>query len=163
MLTAEDGPLQPTSKISYPSLAVGLPNSILCFEMAIISIIHLRAYPYQPYKNAVPGPKGTQPCSQCEDLHYLEPRGESVVNSDMNIVHSNRVSPSFDDVESHCMTLKQAFVHALSLHDLWLSLTNAIQWIGNSPKRLPNNIERSNPDSPVYTIAEAIQLLRRRL
>ncbi|KFA68108.1 hypothetical protein S40285_02538 [Stachybotrys chlorohalonatus IBT 40285] len=48
-LTASDGALQPTDRISYPSLAAGLPNAILCFEMLVVSIIHIWAYPTKPY------------------------------------------------------------------------------------------------------------------
>lgn len=46
----DDGPIKPTATISYPSWAVGIPNTILCFEMAAVSILHIFAYPYQPYR-----------------------------------------------------------------------------------------------------------------
>ncbi|KAL0943101.1 DUF300 domain-containing protein [Colletotrichum truncatum] len=49
-LTKEEGAIQPTTKISYPSWSVGIPNTILCFEMAAVSILHLWAYPYKGYE-----------------------------------------------------------------------------------------------------------------
>ncbi|TEA20151.1 Transmembrane protein 184-like protein [Colletotrichum sidae] len=48
-LTREGGPVRPTAHISHPSWAVGIPNTILCFEMAAVSVLHLWAYPYAPY------------------------------------------------------------------------------------------------------------------
>ncbi|TDZ34222.1 Transmembrane protein 184A [Colletotrichum spinosum] len=48
-LTREGGPVKPTAHISHPSWAVGIPNTILCFEMAAVSVLHLWAYPYAPY------------------------------------------------------------------------------------------------------------------
>ncbi|KAF5527444.1 Transmembrane protein 184-like protein [Colletotrichum aenigma] len=49
-LMQEDGPIKPTPTISYPSWAVGIPNTILCFVMAAVSILHIFAYPYEPYR-----------------------------------------------------------------------------------------------------------------
>jgi hypothetical protein len=49
MLIKDGGSIKPSSTFSYPSWAVGLPNAILCVEMAAISILHLQAYPYRPY------------------------------------------------------------------------------------------------------------------
>ena len=49
-LLKDDGAMQPSRNISYPSWAVGIPNTILAFEMALMSILHIWAYPYAPYK-----------------------------------------------------------------------------------------------------------------
>lgn len=49
MLTKEGGAIKPTAYISHPSWAVGIPNMLLCFEMAAVSVMHLWAYPYAPY------------------------------------------------------------------------------------------------------------------
>ncbi|KAM5346000.1 hypothetical protein ACJ41O_011861 [Fusarium nematophilum] len=49
-LTRPDGPAQPTEYISHPSWAVGIPNAILCIEMAFAAIFHLYVFPYQPYQ-----------------------------------------------------------------------------------------------------------------
>ncbi|KAH0421536.1 hypothetical protein CcaCcLH18_13360 [Colletotrichum camelliae] len=50
-LMKEDGPIKPSASISYPSWAVGIPNTILCFEMAAVSILHIFAYPHEPYRS----------------------------------------------------------------------------------------------------------------
>ncbi|KAF2010703.1 DUF300-domain-containing protein, partial [Aaosphaeria arxii CBS 175.79] len=48
-LTKNGGSMFPTDAISYPSLAVGIPNTVLCFEMAAVSVLHLYAYPYRGF------------------------------------------------------------------------------------------------------------------
>ncbi|PVH77420.1 DUF300-domain-containing protein, partial [Cadophora sp. DSE1049] len=48
-LTTEDGKMQPTDKLSYPSLSVGIPNALLCVEMAGVAVLHLWAYPWKEY------------------------------------------------------------------------------------------------------------------
>ncbi|KAK7718584.1 hypothetical protein SLS64_002541 [Diaporthe eres] len=50
LLMKDDGPIKPTATISYPSWAVRIPNTILCFEMAAVSILHIFAYPHEPYR-----------------------------------------------------------------------------------------------------------------
>ncbi|RSL84833.1 hypothetical protein CEP52_016337 [Fusarium oligoseptatum] len=52
-LTKPGGPAQPTAYISYPSWSVGIPNALLCIEMAFAAIFHLYAFPYQPYREHV--------------------------------------------------------------------------------------------------------------
>ncbi|KAI0132565.1 organic solute transporter Ostalpha-domain-containing protein [Xylariales sp. AK1849] len=42
--------------LAYPDIKVGVPSLLLCFEMALFAILHLWAFPYQPY---VPGAKPT--------------------------------------------------------------------------------------------------------
>ncbi|KAF6804155.1 duf300 domain-containing protein, partial [Colletotrichum musicola] len=54
MLTKEGGAIKPTSHVSHPSWAVGIPNTLLCFEMAAVSVMHLWAYPYAPYVTGQP-------------------------------------------------------------------------------------------------------------
>ncbi|CAN9237650.1 unnamed protein product [Alternaria alternata] len=49
-LTKKGGAMSPTDKISYPSLAVGIPKTVLCFEMALVSMLHLYAYPYDVFQ-----------------------------------------------------------------------------------------------------------------
>ncbi|RKF63641.1 Transmembrane protein 184-like protein [Erysiphe neolycopersici] len=41
--------VKPSPMIAYPDLKVGIPSLLLCTEMAIFSIFHLFAFPYQPY------------------------------------------------------------------------------------------------------------------
>ncbi|KAF5259820.1 hypothetical protein FOXYS1_9551 [Fusarium oxysporum] len=51
-ITKPGGPVKPSEYISYPSWAVGIPNTLLCIEMAFASILHLYAFPYRPYQNS---------------------------------------------------------------------------------------------------------------
>lgn len=39
-----------TSKLAYPDLIVGIPNLLICIEMALFSILHLFAFPWKPYR-----------------------------------------------------------------------------------------------------------------
>lgn len=48
--------VQANEFLHYPDLKVGVPSLLLCFEMAVFAILHLWAFPYQPY---VPGAKPT--------------------------------------------------------------------------------------------------------
>ncbi|KAI6750577.1 hypothetical protein HG530_014858 [Fusarium avenaceum] len=50
-ITKPGGPVKPTQYISYPSWAVGIPNTLLCIEMTFASVLHLYAFPYRPYQN----------------------------------------------------------------------------------------------------------------
>ncbi|KAH8589064.1 organic solute transporter Ostalpha-domain-containing protein, partial [Bisporella sp. PMI_857] len=54
MLTKEGGAIKPSAKFSYPSWAVGVPNALLCMEMAVISVLHLWAYPWDLYRPSQP-------------------------------------------------------------------------------------------------------------
>ncbi|RKU47600.1 hypothetical protein DL546_007904 [Coniochaeta pulveracea] len=38
--------------IAYPDLKVGIPSLLLCFEMALFSLLHLWAFPYRPYTDS---------------------------------------------------------------------------------------------------------------
>ncbi|KAG9189205.1 hypothetical protein G6011_06073 [Alternaria panax] len=49
-LTKNGGAMSPADKISYPPLAVGTPKTLLCFEMALVSIFNLYAYPYDVFQ-----------------------------------------------------------------------------------------------------------------
>ncbi|KAM0227202.1 hypothetical protein ACHAPO_011739 [Fusarium lateritium] len=53
-ITKPGGPVKPSGSISYPSWAVGIPNTLLCIEMVFASILHLYAFPYRPYENDKP-------------------------------------------------------------------------------------------------------------
>ncbi|KIW24270.1 uncharacterized protein PV07_09997 [Cladophialophora immunda] len=43
------GAFRASKRFQTPDLRVSLPGTLLCAEMAIISLLHLRAYPYRPY------------------------------------------------------------------------------------------------------------------
>jgi hypothetical protein len=48
--------VNPSDALAYPDLKVGIPSLLLCVEMALFALLHLWAFPYQPY---VPGAKET--------------------------------------------------------------------------------------------------------
>ena len=43
------GALKPSATISYPDIAIGIPNILLCIEMALFAVLHLFAYPWRAY------------------------------------------------------------------------------------------------------------------
>ncbi|KAF2862450.1 DUF300-domain-containing protein [Piedraia hortae CBS 480.64] len=49
LLSSSHGPLQPTKKLGYQDIKVGIPSVLLCIEMAIFAIMHIFAFPYKPY------------------------------------------------------------------------------------------------------------------
>lgn len=42
--------VSPNAKIAYPDLKQGIPNLLLCIEMAIFAILHIFAFTYRPYR-----------------------------------------------------------------------------------------------------------------
>lgn len=46
---SSSGPLQPTAKLSYPDIYVGIPSVLLCIEMAFFAILHIFAFDWKPY------------------------------------------------------------------------------------------------------------------
>ncbi|KAK5128024.1 hypothetical protein LTR85_005141 [Meristemomyces frigidus] len=50
LLSSGSGPLQPTNKIAYQDIKVGIPSVMLCIEMAIFSVMHLFAFPWKEYR-----------------------------------------------------------------------------------------------------------------
>ncbi|KAM0476457.1 hypothetical protein ACHAPX_006370 [Trichoderma viride] len=42
--------VHPNKVLSYPDLKVGIPAMLLCIEMAIFSVLHIWAFPYQVYR-----------------------------------------------------------------------------------------------------------------
>jgi hypothetical protein len=49
LISSSNGPLQPTSKIAYQDIKVGIPDTMLCIEMAIFAVMHIFAFPWSPY------------------------------------------------------------------------------------------------------------------
>jgi hypothetical protein len=56
LLSSSNGPLQPTKKISYQDIKVGIPNTMLCIEMAIFAVMHIFAFPWKEYSLKHKGP-----------------------------------------------------------------------------------------------------------
>lgn len=42
--------ISPSKYISYPDFVSGIVPTLLCFELALVSIMHLWAYRYKPYR-----------------------------------------------------------------------------------------------------------------
>ena len=62
------------AKLAYPDIKVGIPSLLLCIEMAIFSILHLFAFPWQEYRNNSGPPvyPGDLPDSSIPELNNLE-------------------------------------------------------------------------------------------
>ncbi|KAK8213935.1 organic solute transporter Ostalpha-domain-containing protein [Phyllosticta capitalensis] len=45
-----NGVLKTSKYLASADISVGLPNVLICFEMAFFAILHLFAFPYKPYK-----------------------------------------------------------------------------------------------------------------
>ena len=43
--------VKPTEKIAYRDHKIGVLTLVLCFELLITSILHIFAFPWQPYRN----------------------------------------------------------------------------------------------------------------
>ncbi|KAK3063577.1 hypothetical protein LTR53_018852, partial [Teratosphaeriaceae sp. CCFEE 6253] len=56
LLSSSRGPLQPSAKISYQDIKVGIPAVMLCIEMAIFAVMHLFAFPWKEYSIKHKGP-----------------------------------------------------------------------------------------------------------
>ncbi|TEY38452.1 hypothetical protein BOTCAL_0491g00020 [Botryotinia calthae] len=49
LMSSTLGIVSPTKYLAYPDLKIGIPNMLLCIEMAIFSVLHLFAFPWRPY------------------------------------------------------------------------------------------------------------------
>ncbi|KAF2718062.1 DUF300-domain-containing protein [Polychaeton citri CBS 116435] len=49
LLSSSKGPLQPTSKLNYQDIKVGIPAVLLCIEMAIFAVMHFFSFSWKPY------------------------------------------------------------------------------------------------------------------
>lgn len=49
LLSSDRGPLQPTKKLAYQDIKIGIPSVMLCIEMAGFSVLHIFAYPWKTY------------------------------------------------------------------------------------------------------------------
>ncbi|KAK5137860.1 hypothetical protein LTR08_006629 [Meristemomyces frigidus] len=50
LLSSGSGPLQPSKKIGYQDIKVGIPSVLLCIEMSIFAVMHLFAFPWKMYR-----------------------------------------------------------------------------------------------------------------
>ncbi|EED12989.1 DUF300 domain protein, putative [Talaromyces stipitatus ATCC 10500] len=47
---SSSGAIKPSEKLANQDIQIGVPNLLLCIEMALFSILHLFAFPWQPYQ-----------------------------------------------------------------------------------------------------------------
>nr|POF05928.1 transmembrane protein 184 like [Quercus suber] len=50
LVSSSNGPLQPSEKIAFSDIKVGIPSVLLCIEMAIFAVMHLFAFPWKEYR-----------------------------------------------------------------------------------------------------------------
>lgn len=50
------GLFKATDALETPDLTIGIPSTLLCFEMAVVAVLHLRAYSWRSYR--LSDPKG---------------------------------------------------------------------------------------------------------
>lgn len=70
-LLVDDGPVSPSETISYPSWSVGIPNALYSFEMALLAIMHVWAYPFDVYKPSVVAKLDTR-ASHPSEVHIVD-------------------------------------------------------------------------------------------
>ncbi|KAM0716534.1 hypothetical protein Q7P37_007979 [Cladosporium fusiforme] len=49
LAASSHGPLQPTKKLSYPDIYIGIPSVLLVIEMAFFAVLHIFAFHWKPY------------------------------------------------------------------------------------------------------------------
>ncbi|GIZ49125.1 hypothetical protein CKM354_001216200 [Cercospora kikuchii] len=114
-LTKYDRVMSPTDSISYPSVAVGIPNTVLCFEMALVSIMHLYAYPYKVFKVDKNESKkqivGDE--SQLSQPTYVTDDQEAILYMS-------------DEPQQIPLNWKQAVLDVLNFKDIWIAVKQAM-------------------------------------
>lgn len=112
----DDQPLGPTDAISYPSLAIGVPNLLLCLEMFGIGIMHLYAYPWAPYvaRNGA----GVLAATENDGDEDGGKKGSAVVN----------VLAEDAQSQGGCLGWK-AYVDALNFSDFAVALYRGLRWV----------------------------------
>lgn len=48
------GLLSASNKLQTPYLTIGIPSTLLCFEMSLVAILHMWAYSWRPYAEGDP-------------------------------------------------------------------------------------------------------------
>lgn len=71
--TSSSGPLQPTKKLAYPDISIGIPATLLCIEMSIFAVMHIFAFPWKPYsiKHSYSNPIQEPGFSGGADMRYI--------------------------------------------------------------------------------------------
>ncbi|KAM3087009.1 hypothetical protein ACMFMF_000940 [Clarireedia jacksonii] len=71
LMSSSLGIVKPNKYLAYPDLKVGIPNLLLCIEMAIFAVMHLFAFPWAPYAS---GTKATKYVASSGDIQPLGPK-----------------------------------------------------------------------------------------
>ncbi|CAN9317121.1 unnamed protein product [Alternaria alternata] len=153
-LTKKGGAMSPTDKISYPSLAVGIPKTVLCFEMALVSMLHLYAYPYDVFQTY-------KAVDNSEESGIRESR-----NGDDEAME---LSPQEDPVMlPRKMHWTKAIIHVLSFKDLWRALLHSYHSVVDHRRKRTTaqhsgtNNERGMEPFVTTSLAEALDVMKRR-
>ncbi|EKG16742.1 hypothetical protein MPH_06032 [Macrophomina phaseolina MS6] len=128
-LTSGDSPsIKPSSTISYQSLDVGIPNMVLCVEMAIAAIIHLFAYPWRGY-NTVGVENPTELLS--ESATELRENG-----SEEESGHSFAKGGGLKKTPASFGSALLVFLQAMNFWDIIEEVAYSIRWLFVEKKRL---------------------------
>uniref|UniRef100_A0A0D2YEL2 Uncharacterized protein n=1 Tax=Fusarium oxysporum (strain Fo5176) TaxID=660025 RepID=A0A0D2YEL2_FUSOF len=123
-ITKPGGPVKPSEYISYPSWAVGIPNTLLCIEMAFASILHLYAFPYRPYQNSQTcGNEGSEALGRM-DQSEGEYQGLNTADSHCDSIWSEGTKWSAKPQTS----VRGAVLQALEFKEILQGIGKAIKW-----------------------------------
>ena len=146
--------MSPTDKISYPSLAVGIPKTVLCFEMALVSVLHLYAYPYDVFQTY-------KAVDNSEESGIRESRN----GDDEAMELPPQEDPAMLPTKMHWT---KAIIHVLSFEDLWRALLHSYHSvIDHRRKRTTARHAATNSGQGVEpfvttSLAEALDVMKRR-
>ncbi|KAK7927128.1 hypothetical protein PG985_004126 [Apiospora marii] len=127
--TSTLGIIKANEVLAYPDLKVGIPSLLLCFEMAVFAILHIWAFPYQPY---VPGAKAS----------YYPPSDPSL---GLGIRENERGAPKGGPLGL------MAILDALNLWDIIKSFGRGIRWLFVGVKKRHNDTSYSAKTDGVDT------------
>ncbi|KAK0645237.1 Protein LAZ1-like protein 1 [Lasiodiplodia hormozganensis] len=129
-LTTGDSPtMKPSSKISYQSLDIGIPNMVLCIEMAIAAIIHLWAYPWRGYRDA-----GIE-----NPMQVLSESATELTDREGGSADEIDSSPkSFVAKPTSFGSALRIFADAMNFWDIMKEVAYSIHWLFVEKKRQPH-------------------------
>ncbi|KAL1796766.1 hypothetical protein ACET3X_005306 [Alternaria dauci] len=153
-LTKKGGAMSPTDSISYPSLAVGIPKTVLCVEMALVSMLHLYAYPYDVFQTYKAVDNSEE--SGVRDIDSGDDEAMELSSQEDSAIRPGN------------MHWTRAIIHVLSFKDLWRALRYAYHGVVDH-RRSPTAAQHSETHRgqdvrPFVTtsLAEALDVMKRR-
>lgn len=66
-----------SSKLQYPDISVGIPALLLSIEMFVFAIIHIFAYPWEPYRTGAPIVFFPKPSADADDARFGRENAQS--------------------------------------------------------------------------------------